>query len=174
MIDTVSGGGEEEIPICTNQISGFKMGLVNTFWALSLNPQRPPSCGQPRGFWQFSDIPPRWLWQWCSDPGAFLRFKIKWFPPPGVGNRVDSDTKGANEGGDFDRGNFQMSESLSWVRRGEPQWFTLTGAQYLTRNIKSFHCFSDRCHILICKEVYVIYTIHCNAIFPSCQHGQVR
>ncbi len=48
------------------------------------------------------------LWQWCSDPGAVLTFNIKRFLPPRVGN---SDTKGANEGGEFDRSNFQMSES---------------------------------------------------------------
>ncbi len=34
----------------------------------------------------------------------------KRFPPPGVGNIRDSE-KGANDGGDFDRRNFQMSES---------------------------------------------------------------
>ncbi len=39
-----------------------------------------------------------------------MAFKIKRFPPHEVGNRRDSDAKGANEGGDFDRRNFQMSE----------------------------------------------------------------
>ncbi len=42
----------------------------------------------PPGFWQPPDIP--WgvgVWQWCSDPGAVLTFKIKRFPPPRVGNR---------------------------------------------------------------------------------------
>ncbi len=38
-----------------------------------------------------------------------LTFKIKRFSLPGVGNRGESDTKGANEGGDFDRRNVQMS-----------------------------------------------------------------
>ncbi len=47
-------------------------------------------------------------------PGAVLPFKIKRFPPPGVGNRGDTDTNGANGGGDFDRRNGQMSES-PWV-----------------------------------------------------------
>ncbi len=48
---------------------------------------------------------------WWSDTEAVLTFKIKRFPLPGVGNRGDSDTKGANEGGDSVRRNFQMSES---------------------------------------------------------------
>ncbi len=51
------------------------------------------------------------LWQWCSDPGAVLTFKIKIFSPYGVENRGDSDTRGTNEVGDFDISNFQMSES---------------------------------------------------------------
>ncbi len=59
--------------------------------------------------------PVRGLWQWCSDPGAVLTFKIKRFPPPGVGNTGDSDTTCANEGGDFDSRNFQMSESSGSV-----------------------------------------------------------
>ncbi len=52
-----------------------------------------PAHGQPRGFWQLSDIPPRGSWQWCSDTGAVLTFKIKIFPHPGVENRGDSDTE---------------------------------------------------------------------------------
>ncbi len=83
--------------------------------------------GQPRGFCQLSDIPPRRLWQWCSDPGAVLAFKIKIFPPPMIGNRGDSDTKGANEGSHFDSWNFQMSESPGSAHRGRPWWTTLTG-----------------------------------------------
>ncbi len=34
---------------------------------------------------------------------AVLTFKIKIFPPPGVGNKGDSNTRGTNEAGDFDR-----------------------------------------------------------------------
>ncbi len=63
------------------------------------------------GFWQLSDNSRKWFLQWCSDLGAVLTFKINRFPPSWVGNRGDSDTKGANEGGDFHRRNVQMSES---------------------------------------------------------------
>ncbi len=52
--------------------------------------------------------------------GAVLTFKIKRFPPAGVGNRGDSDTKGENEGGDFDRWNLLISESLGSARGGGP------------------------------------------------------
>ncbi len=47
-----------------------------------------------------------------------LTFKIKRSAPPGVGNRADSYTTGANEGGDFARRNFQMSESPGSTCRG--------------------------------------------------------
>ncbi len=70
----------------------------------------------PRGAWVTQGILTAFwhptqegLWQWCSDPGAVPTVKIKRFTPPGVGNRRDSDTKGANEGGDFDRRNCQIS-----------------------------------------------------------------
>ncbi len=66
-----------------------------------------------------SDTPP-----WCSDQGTVLTFKIKRFPPPGVGNGWDSDTKSANKGGDFDRRNCQMLESPGSANEG----ITLTGA----------------------------------------------
>ncbi len=46
-----------------------------------------------------------------SDPGAVLTFKIKRFPPPRVGNRRDSDTKGVDEGVNFDR-NFKCQNPL--------------------------------------------------------------
>ncbi len=80
--------------------------------------------GQPRGFWQLSDIPPSGVWQWCSDPGALLTFKIKKFSPLGVGNKEDSDTKGADESVDFERRNVQMSESPRCAQKG-PWWFTM-------------------------------------------------
>ncbi len=57
--------------------------------------------------------------------GQIWHFKIKRFALPLVGNRGDSDTKGTNEGGDFIKRNFQMSESPGGSR---PWWFTLTGA----------------------------------------------
>ncbi len=55
-----------------------------------------------------------------SNPGAVLTFKIKRFQTPRVGNRGDSDTKGANESGDFDKRNFQMSESPGSFCSGAP------------------------------------------------------
>ncbi len=42
-------------------------------------------------------------YDWCSDPGAVLTFKMKRFLPPMVGNRGDSDTKGENDRGYFDK-----------------------------------------------------------------------
>ncbi len=56
-----------------------------------------------------------------------MAFKIKSFPSPVVGNRGDSDTKGANESRDVERINFQMDESPGSARGG--LWrLTLTGA----------------------------------------------
>ncbi len=54
----------------------------------------------------------------------FRYFKIKRSPHSGVGNRGDCDTKGANEDGNFDKINFQMSETPEFARkgRGEGGW----------------------------------------------------
>ncbi len=60
--------------------------------------------------------------QWHSIPGAVLTFKIKRFPPPGVGNNRDSDTKDANEGGDIDRKKIKMSESPGFASKGSGCW----------------------------------------------------
>ncbi len=45
------------------------------------------------------------------DPWAVLTFKINKFPPHGVENRGDSDTKGTHEGGDFDRRNVHICQN---------------------------------------------------------------
>ncbi len=65
-----------------------------------------------------SDIPPRSLWQWCSDPGTDLTFKIKRFPPPAVGNRRDSDTKCANRVGTLREEIFKCLNPLSLAHGG--------------------------------------------------------
>ncbi len=44
------------------------------------------------------------------------------FPPPVVGNRGDSDTKGEHEGGDFDKINFQMPKSPGSAHGGGGPW----------------------------------------------------
>ncbi len=61
---------------------------------------------------------PRGLWQWYSNPGAVLPFKIKRFSPPWIGTRGDSETNDVNEGWDFDRKHFQMSESSVYAHEG--------------------------------------------------------
>ncbi len=83
----------------------------------SVYPQR-GGRGQPKGFWQLSDISPMWLWHWCSDKEAVLTFKIKRLPSPGVGNRGDSDTKGVSLSENVDRRHFQMSECHGSARGG--------------------------------------------------------
>ncbi len=55
-------------------------------------------------------------YDWCSDQGAVLTFKI-YIPTPRVGNRGDSD-KGACEGGGFETRNVKMSESSGSAHGG--------------------------------------------------------
>ncbi len=83
-----------------------------------MNPQGPPA-GNPGYSDSFlTSHPGGYDNSVQSDPGAVLTFKIKRLSLPVVGNRGDSDTKGANEGADFAKRNFQMSESLFCLRGG--------------------------------------------------------
>ncbi len=49
--------------------------------------------------------------------GQFGHLKLR-FPPPGVGNRGDSDTKGANECGEFSEEIFKCQNPLGLPIRG--------------------------------------------------------
>ncbi len=113
-----------------HEVTGPPQLIIRPYWLCTCQFESPGGSGQLMGFWQLSDIPPRGLWQWCSELGAVLAFKIKIVPPPGVGDRGNFWHKRCK----WERGLWQKKMSNVRIpcvcprRGGGPWWFTLAGA----------------------------------------------